>query len=198
MNTVKEPIPTREDNPDGYHQKYIISKADGSPVDPGAEYFVLRLTSGGDQDHHKASLRALSAYVDSIEGKLPKLASDLRERYSLLSAFALAWISLSMDAYKTAYNNGFYEHNGTHPSDGDIGIWIMNIVSELAEAWQGHRDNMKDTHLPDRDALEVELADVILRTMSTAEALGFKLESAILEKHAYNKTRPYRHGGKRF
>ncbi len=40
-------IPPQADNPNGLHQRYVISHADGSPIDPLATYFVLRLDSHG-------------------------------------------------------------------------------------------------------------------------------------------------------
>jgi hypothetical protein len=40
-------LPTESDNPKGLHQRYEVPKADGSPVDEDAVYFVLRLDSGG-------------------------------------------------------------------------------------------------------------------------------------------------------
>jgi hypothetical protein len=63
--------------------KYIISKRDGRPVDPGAEYFVLRLDDGGGDPVHVAACRSsVLHYADRISGHLPKLASDLRAKYS--------------------------------------------------------------------------------------------------------------------
>lgn len=44
--------------------------------------------------------------------------------------------------------------------------------------------------------LPSELADVVIRVMDLAEALGIDLEGAIESKHEYNLTRPYKHGGK--
>lgn len=43
----------------------------------------------------------------------------------------------------------------------------------------------------------VELADTVIRIMDLCGALGIDLELAIREKHEYNKTRPFRHGGKK-
>lgn len=42
-----------------------------------------------------------------------------------------------------------------------------------------------------------EMADVVIRVMDLCAHLGIDLERAIREKHAYNETRPRRHGGKR-
>lgn len=43
----------------------------------------------------------------------------------------------------------------------------------------------------------VELADAIIRIMDYCGHKGWDLESAIQAKVYYNKTRPYRHGGKK-
>ncbi|NIR16047.1 MAG: hypothetical protein GWN86_19840, partial [Desulfobacterales bacterium] len=52
-------------------------------IDEGAEYFVLRLDRGGDDPKHIAACRkAIMTYVNEIEGHLPQLAADLRDRYS--------------------------------------------------------------------------------------------------------------------
>lgn len=81
MNT-HNPIPTKAQNPDGLHQRYIISKTDGSPVDKGAEYFVLRLDDGGGDPAHVMACRvAVLAYAQAIQAHLPKLARDLQSRY---------------------------------------------------------------------------------------------------------------------
>lgn len=43
---------------------------------------------------------------------------------------------------------------------------------------------------------EEELADIIIRAMDTAKRLGVNIGRAIAVKHAFNATRPHRHGGK--
>lgn len=52
-------------------------------------------------------------------------------------------------------------------------------------------------HYGKMEGIPSELADVVIRVMDMCEHYGIDLEAAIAEKHAYNLTRPYRHGGKR-
>lgn len=70
-----------------------------------------------------------------------------------------------------------------------VGEKLMLIVSEVAEAMEGHRKNLNDDKLPHRKMVEVELADVIIRTFDLAGALNLDLGGAIAEKMAYNSTR---------
>ena len=82
-------IPTKEENPKGLHQRYVIYKISDFgnfiPTDRGSEYFVMRLDEGGsDREHIKACRIGVHAYADAIEHHLPELAKDLRERYPLL------------------------------------------------------------------------------------------------------------------
>lgn len=58
----------------GYYQKYIIAKMDGSPVDPHADYFVLRL----DTDEHARAV--VRHYAHRIQSQNPLLAEELRQR----------------------------------------------------------------------------------------------------------------------
>lgn len=66
---------------------------------------------------------------------------------------------------------------------------LMLIVSEIAEAMEGHRKGLKDDKLPHRDMLEVELADAVIRIFDLAGALRLQLGKALAEKLAYNATR---------
>lgn len=76
-------LPTRAENPAGLHLKYHIRKADGSPVDPAFEGFVLRVDAKAEPKHRAACLAALAAYADAIQPHIPQLADDLRGRYAL-------------------------------------------------------------------------------------------------------------------
>ena len=77
-------IPTKEENPNGFQQRYIVSKIDGKPIDKGAEYFVLRLDSGGkDPNHIRACRKAILEYSKWMKDHIPQLSKDLIDRWKL-------------------------------------------------------------------------------------------------------------------
>lgn len=69
------------------------------------------------------------------------------------------------------------------------GELLMLIVSEVAEAMEGERKNIMDTHLPHRRMAEVELVDILIRVFDYAGAFGYDLDGAYAEKMAFNATR---------
>lgn len=82
---------------------------------------------------------------------------------------------------------------------------LMLIVSEVAEAMEGVRKDLKDDHLPERSMEEVELADTVIRIMDYAGRWGLDIGGAIMEKLEYNKNRAdhkienrVKNGGKKF
>ena len=59
---------------------------------------------------------------------------------------------------------------------------------------------MTETYYSEKGKMEgvpSELADVVIRIMDLAEYYGIDLEKVIAEKHTFNKTRPFKHGGKK-
>lgn len=60
-----------EKNKKGLYGKYVIQKRDGTPVDPRAVYFTLRV----DTDRHARA--AIRAYIESCREEEPELAADL-------------------------------------------------------------------------------------------------------------------------
>jgi NTP pyrophosphatase (non-canonical NTP hydrolase) len=79
---------------------------------------------------------------------------------------------------------------------------LMLMVSELAEALEEHRNNMKvtsiyyDSKTGKPEGVPIELADLLIRAFDAAEFYGIDLEAAIEIKTEYNRSRERRHGGK--
>lgn len=67
---------------------------------------------------------------------------------------------------------------------------LIMVHSEVTEAFEGHRKNLMDEHLPSYDSLTVELADAVIRILDIAGGLDLPLASAVQDKLQYNKTRP--------
>ena len=63
------------------------------------------------------------------------------------------------------------------------------VHSEVSEAMEGARKNRMDDHLPHRKALEVELADAMIRILDMGAGLGLDVGGAMQEKIEYNKHR---------
>ena len=71
-------IQSKDANPRGLHQRYIVTKADGSPIDPKATYFVLRLDSNGTDAGHIAACRcAAKEYAENAPVHLKVMAKEL-------------------------------------------------------------------------------------------------------------------------
>ena len=79
------------------------------------------------------------------------------------------------------------------------------VHSEISEALEGLRKDLKDDHLPQYDMFEVELADAIFRILDLAGAFNIPIGNIMMEKWDYNTkrvdhTREHRSGtnGKKF
>jgi NTP pyrophosphatase (non-canonical NTP hydrolase) len=70
-----------------------------------------------------------------------------------------------------------------------VGDKLMLIVTEIAEAKEGHRKNLYDDHLPNRLMIEVELADAVIRICDLVGAMRLDLAGAIIDKLEYNANR---------
>lgn len=94
----------------------------------------------------------------------------------------------------------------------DLAVDLANLHGEVSEAWEDVRagrapDEIYYDHSeerPDRTytakpcGVPTELADVVIRIAHMAKRHGIDLVAAINLKAAYNRTRPRRHGGKKF
>jgi len=104
-----------------------------------------------------------------------------------------AWSGLRMAqhlAHKTALDAGWYTDPATgEPVTRNFGEVVALMHSELSEALEADRKGLMDDKLPHRDGREVDFADLILRVLDTAAALGLDVAGALIEKNRFNAQR---------
>ena len=94
------------------------------------------------------------------------------------------------DCHAASRKAGWY----TNPTTGkalerNVPEMLCLIHSEISEAMEGYRKDLPDDKLPHRRAVEVELADAMIRIGDLATYLGCDLGGAIVEKIAFNAIR---------
>ena len=110
------------------------------------------------------------------------------------------------EVHENAFNHGWWDQGRS------FGELIALCHSELSEALEEYRKGKRPeeqyyhymssdlsepiitNHKP--EGIPSELADTVIRIMDMCGYYGIDLEAAIKEKMEYNKTRPYKHGGK--
>lgn len=109
---------------------------------------------------------------------------------------------------------------GWHNEPVAFGDALSNIHGEVSEAWEEYRNgnqlnytyysgncpddcfycegNSCDLHGGRKkpEGVPSEFADIIIRVLDNCHMYGIDIEKAVNEKIEYNKTRPYKHGGK--
>jgi NTP pyrophosphatase (non-canonical NTP hydrolase) len=95
--------------------------------------------------------------------------------------------------------------HGWRKEDRTFGDYIALLHSELSKVLEAYRDyRLADVtevvhgnlmYLPKPEGVGSEFADVLIRLLDTCDVLGIDLEAEYRRKLAYNKTRPYQHGG---
>jgi NTP pyrophosphatase (non-canonical NTP hydrolase) len=94
--------------------------------------------------------------------------------------------NLCNEAFETAKSKGW------HDQPRSFGEFISLVHSEVSEALEADRRN------EGKERVAEELADTIIRIFDGAIEFNLDVETAILTKMAYNKTRSPKHGGKKY
>lgn len=154
----------------------LLAQADGG-ADPGIESSIIRVERG---DRFPTDLRAIARRV-----------------------------------YETSASKGFHD-SGPHAM-GDLAALLHTEVSEFYEEHRAGRQPGEVYHvgtitkdripyLPGADGLAlaeagikpegigVELADLLIRILDTAEEMGIDIAYLVQLKDTFNRTRPHKHG----
>lgn len=117
------------------------------------------------------------------------------------SIFVCGFKLLERMVHKNAVDHGWHDDrpdtNDKRSLLNEEGLQFALIMREVSEALEAMRHgNGPSEHIPEFSGVEEELADVVIRCMDWAGERGYRLAEAIVAKHEFNKTRPYRHGNK--
>ncbi len=99
---------------------------------------------------------------------------------------------LAKEIHGIAAEHGWWENP---PSFGET---VALCHAELSEALEEYRNSNPYVwhHVGKPEGIAVEMADCLIRILDWFAYEGLDVDSIVREKMEYNKTRPYRHGGK--
>jgi NTP pyrophosphatase (non-canonical NTP hydrolase) len=112
-------------------------------------------------------------------------------------------VPLQDELMATAKSKGWYSSE-VYNIAGDI----ANMHAETSELWEAYRKDQLTKPCDKSEAMlsslgesltcaEEECADLVIKALCIAKALNVDIAKAVRVKNAYNKTRPFRHGGKK-
>ena len=86
-------------------------------------------------------------------------------------------------------------------SEARFPVLLALVHSEVSEALEAYREGMAinvfyETKAGKSIDIPSELADILIRVLDICGLYGVDIERAVREKMVFNKTRPFRHGGK--
>ena len=102
------------------------------------------------------------------------------------------------ECHLASYNNGWWHDPDTGqelPTEGFLGAHVIGcklglIHSEVSEVMEGHRKSLKDDKLPEYDAMDVELVDVLIRVFDLMGQRKKPYNEIYKKKMAFNDVRP--------
>lgn len=175
-----------------------------------------------DPLHH---LRTMDGKLTEDGEALAGLAIQLLSDVCFKNSEAHGWYEKYLETYVAGEDDFGNNIMGERLAQRNFGEVMALITSEVSEAFEAYRDgddqtkisykhfidycewivtdtptfkdgNMTEATLGKPEGIASELADILIRVFDYAGAYGIPLGEAVIRKHFYNQTRPYRHGGK--
>lgn len=131
---------------------------------------------GHDAPDPKALGQAIDIAVDTLRNPSPCPSMAALQKYCHDQAREAGWWP-ELDLRRAGLD------------DRTISQKLLLIVTEIAEATEGHRQGLMDDKIPHRTMFEMELSDAVIRILDLAGATGCDLATTIAEKLEFNKTR---------
>ena len=107
-----------------------------------------------------------------------------------------AWIR---EIHENAVAHGWWDEKRT---EDELMLLAVSEVSEALEEYRAGKPMEYASASPDDPAekpegIAVEMIDCLIRILDWCGKEGVDVDEILTRKHEYNKTRPYRHGGKK-
>lgn len=163
------------------------------------------------------NFRNADASLTEAGNTLVEVAIGLLNEVCFKNSFQHGWYEKYMSTIIADHNTGETQDVLAQRNFGEVMALITSEVSEAFEAYRdgddqtqisyGYKDSqgnslglrtipIREGVLGKPEGIAAELADVLIRVFDYAGAYGVPLAEAVIRKHLYNQTRPYRHGGK--
>lgn len=151
------------------------------------------------------SVEYLIGRVEDGEKRIRELEAELASSKGQNFDRAKTLTTLRDEAYENAKAHGFHDVGRT------VGDAMMLLCTEVAEAFEAYREGAvvnetkyegsptfkgTDGKLYKPVGVPSEIADVLVRCFDFCGEHDIDIERVVLEKMAYNRSRPFKHGGK--